>query len=72
MSFNQYLRHAARERRIEEIVRRQHLAPYTKRDEPAAYRESMKEAAQAERNRKLPRFDFQSIKNSRVMHPRVS
>ena len=72
MSFNQYMAHAIREERIKRIVAAKYRAYPTAKMDDHRDRESIEQAAAAERNAKLPRFDYASIKGMRICHPRVS
>ncbi len=72
MSLNQYLREAARQKRMQNLLNAKHLAPYTRRHETGAQRMSRERAEAENRNKALPRYDFAATKWIRICHPKVS
>ena len=72
MSFNSYMAHAVRAKRIEHLMAQKYRCFPTARLEDHQARESREQAAAAEANRKLPRYNFAATKWVRIVHPKVS
>jgi hypothetical protein len=72
MSFNSYMAHAVRAKRIEKLMAQKYRCFPTARLDDHKTRESREQAKHEERCRELPRYRFEDTKWVRVLHPRVS